>query len=72
VVENLTFTDPLIDQGGGNLALPEAWDVDLLSDVLVRVVEAWLELLRWDSDCQANSSGAKGFFCRCGHGIFSN
>ena len=72
VVEDLAFANSLINQGGRNLALAEAWNVDLLSDVLVRVVKAWLEFFRSDSDCQANSGGAKGFFCRCGHGIFSN
>jgi hypothetical protein len=72
MVQYLAFADPLINQGGGHLALTEAWDVNLLGDVLVGVVEAWLELLRGDRDSQANAGGAKRFLCRCGHGIFSN
>jgi hypothetical protein len=36
------------------------------------VVETGLEFFRGDRDGQANAGGAKRFFCRCGHGIFSN
>ncbi len=45
VVEHLVAADALVDDGRRHLALAEAGDVDLLSDVLVGVVDARLELL---------------------------
>jgi hypothetical protein len=50
VVEHLGATDALVDDGRRHLALAEAWDVDLLSDVLVGVIDAGLEVFWADRD----------------------
>lgn len=50
VLDDRAATDALVDDRCRDLALAEAGDLDVLSDVLVRVSDAGLEVVRGDRD----------------------
>jgi hypothetical protein len=52
VLEHGAATHTLVDDGCGNLALAEAGDLHVLRDVLVRMRDAGLELIRRNRDVQ--------------------
>ena len=60
LVEDRTAADLAVDDRRRDLAAAEAGDVDLLRDLLVRRVEARLELLEGHLDGQLGPGGAQG------------
>ncbi len=69
VVQHLGAADALVDDGRRHLALAEAGDVHVFSDVLVRVVDARLELFGRDGDVELHASGAELLDGRGDHGV---
>ena len=59
VLEDLAAADALVDDGRRHLALAEAGDAHRLGDVLVRVVDAGLQLIRRDRDGELDARGAE-------------
>lgn len=60
LLQHRTTAEPLVDHSGRDLALAEALDRDLLVDLLVRRVEAVLELLEGHLDSEPNPSRVQG------------
>lgn len=60
LLQHNTAAEPLVDDPGGDLALAEALHRDLLVDLLVRRVEAVLELLEGHLDAEPNPSRVQG------------
>ena len=60
LVQDRAAPDLTVDHGRGHLAAPEAGDVDLLGNLLVRRVEARLELLEGHLDGQLGPGRAQG------------
>src|SRR5450830_1267558 len=60
VLDDRDATDPLVDDARRDLALAEAGHGDLLGDVLVRVVDARLELVVRHLDGQLDLGGVQG------------
>ena len=67
VLEHGAAANPLVDDGGRHLALAEAGNVDRLGNVLVRVVNRGLELLRGDQNGELDAGGAQLLNRRGGH-----
>lgn len=60
LLQHRTAAEPLVDHAGGDLALTEALHRDLLVDLLVRRVEAVLELLEGHLDSEPNPGRVQG------------
>ena len=60
LLQHSATTEPLVDDPGGDLALAEALHRDLLVDLLVRRVEAVLELLEGHLDSEPNPGRVQG------------
>ena len=60
LLQHGTAAEPLVDDPGRDLALAEALDRDLLVDLLVRRVEAVLELLEGHLDSEPNPGRVQG------------
>jgi hypothetical protein len=60
LLQNRTAAEPLVDDARRDLALPEALHRDLLVDLLVRRVEAVLELLEGHLDAEPNPGRVQG------------
>src|SRR5690606_32340366 len=59
VAEHLVAAYALVDDGGRHFAFAKAGDGDGFGDVLVRVVDAGLELVWGDGDVQLHAGGAQ-------------
>src|SRR4029079_16694875 len=60
LVEDDAPAEALVDERGRHLALAEPGDLDLRTDLLVRRVEARLELLEGHLDGEADPRGGQG------------
>lgn len=60
MLEDRTAADALVDDACGDLALAEARDGDLLSDVLVGMIDARLELVVFHLDGQLDLGRVQG------------
>lgn len=60
LLQDRTAAEPLVDDPGGDLALAEALHRDLLVDLLVRRVEAVLELLEGHLNSEPNPGRVQG------------
>ena len=71
LLEHGGTADTLLDDAGGHLALAEAGDLDVLTDVLDGCVEARLELLERDLDGHLDPGRAEGLerTLHCGYSI---
>jgi hypothetical protein len=61
VVEHLAATDALVDELRRDLALSEAGDVDLRTDVLVSVIDAGAQLFGRNRNAELHAGGAELF-----------